>query len=186
MPEKKKNTKKWVVAILILLLIVFASTYFSAYRGMKQALDEAKDAFLIGTDGSGYSIYTDLQARVQYARKLHTLALHYLSAEDIRMRDLDAAANRLEYEESPHKAYEANEALTDAAEKVSRALEEEALTASDRSLKRGILEDLASYADSIARSDYNELAREINARFSRFPASFFRTITFTEEAEYFQ
>ena len=182
----KKNRKKWVVAILLLVLVVLASTYFSAYRGMKKELDTAKEAFLIGTDGSGYSIYTDLQARVKLARSLRTLALRYLPEADIRVRDLDAAANRLENEERPHAAFEANAALTEAADKVSLALESEALSATDAGYRVGIMEDLEAYAASIARSDYNALASEINEKFSRFPASFFRMITFTEEAEYFQ
>ncbi len=186
MPEKKKNRKKWIVAILLLLLIVLASTYFSAYRGMKEEISAAKEAFMTGTDGSGYSIYTDLQARVKYARNLHTLALRYLDAEDIRVRDLDAAANRLDGETSPHKAYEADAALTEAAEKVSLALESAPLSGTDRSARLGIMQDLETYAESISRRDYNDLAREINEKFSRFPASFFRIITFTEEAEYFQ
>ena len=183
---QKKNRKKWVVAILLLVLIVLASTYFSAYRGMKKELDTAKEAFLTGTDGSGYSIYTDLQARVKLARNLRAVALHYYDADDIRVRDLDAAANRLDGETSPHKAYEADQALTEAADKLSLALEGEALTATDAGYRIGIMEDLEAYAASIARSGYNDLAREVNEKFSRFPASFFRTITFTEEAEYFQ
>lgn len=183
---QKKSWKKWVVAILLLVLVVLASTYFSARQGIAKEVDSVKQAFLTGTDGSGYSIYTDLQTRASLAHNLRTVALRYLPAEDSRLRDLDAAANRLEGEEHPHAAYEANEALTAAADKVNDALKEATLSATDESYRIGIMTDLESYNDTISQSDYNALAREAEEKLSKFPANLLRRITFTGDIEYFE
>lgn len=60
-----KKSKKMRIAVCILLAVILVSTYASARRGLSETLDAVEAAFIEGTDGSGYSIYTDLQNRAR-------------------------------------------------------------------------------------------------------------------------
>lgn len=182
-----KKSKKMRIAVCILLAVILVSTYASARRGLSETLDAVEAAFIEGTDGSGYSIYTDLQNRAALARNLKTVALRYLDEDAACIRDLDAAANRLEGERDPERAYSANAALDEAAAAVSAQLEALELSDTDENYRIGIMTDLESYNATIAHDGYNEYVREVNEKtLSRFPANIFRIITFTANAKYYR
>ena len=179
--------KKMRIAILICVLTILASTFISARRGIVKLVDSAEEAFISGTDSSGYSIYTDLQHRAALARNLRTVASRYLDAGDKLLKNLDAAADSLEGERDVSDAYDANEALSEAVAAVDKKLSELALSETDENYRVGILADFASYAYTISHDGYNEYARRVNEEeLSRFPANLFRGITFSGNIEYFE
>ena len=171
----------------LLLAAVLVSTYVSARNGLSEVLDSVELAFIEGTDGSGYSIYTDLQNRVALARNLETVALRYLDETCESIRDLETAADALEGERDPEKAYRANTALDEAAAAVNAQLEQLALSDTDESYRIGIMTDLESYNATISHDGYNEYVKSVNEEtLSRFPANIFRIITFMQSAKYYR
>ena len=178
--------KKMRIAVLVCVLVILVSTFVSARSGVAKLVRTASDAFVEGTDGSGYSIYSDLQKRVALSRNLRTVALRYIDSSDPLIADLASAADLLEGERSPEKAYEANQALSDAASAVDRKLSGLELTATDENYRIGIMTDLASYSSTIAHDGYNELVRSVKDELSRFPANIFSKIGFVGGVEYFK
>ena len=182
-----KKSKKMRVAVCVLLAVVLVSTFVSARRGLSAVLDSVEAAFIEGTDGSGYSIYTDLQSRTALARNLKTVALRYLEEDAACIRELDAAANRLEGERDPGRACSANKALSEAAAAVNAELEALELSDTDENYRIGIMTDLESYNATISHDGYNEYVKSVNEEtLSRFPANIFRIITFTPSAQYYR
>lgn len=182
-----KKSKKMRIAVCVLLAAVLVSTYVSARNGLSEVLDSVELAFIEGTDGSGYSIYTDLQSRAALARNLKTVALRYLDENAACIRTLDAAADQLEGEQDPERAYSANVALDAATAEVNAELETLALSDTDESYRIGIMTDLESYNATISHDGYNEYVKSVNEEtLSRFPANIFRIITFTQSAKYYR
>lgn len=182
-----KKSKKMRVAVCILLAVILVSTYVSARNGLSDLLDSVDAAFIEGTDGSGCSIYTDLQNRVSLARNLKTVAARYLDEDAACIRALEDAADALEGERSPGRAYDANAALGEAAAAVNGELEALTLSDTDENYRVGIMTDLESYNATISHDGYNEYVKSVNEKtLSRFPANIFRIITFTKSAQYYR
>lgn len=178
--------KSMRVAAAICTLVILFSTYMSARRNMEQITDSAYSAFIEGTDGSGYSIYTDLQNRAALSHNLYTVASRYIDTDESAMKDLKKAAKALEGEKSPEKAYDANCELEEAVIEIDRMLSDCALTDTDESYRIGILTDLNSYAAAISHDPYNDYVKSIGGdSLSEFPANIWRLITFTGTVEYF-
>jgi len=178
--------KKRSFAVLICIVAVLLSTWVSVRSGLDEIVDDVNEAFIEGNDGSGYSIYTDLQSRAGLARNFVVVAARYMDADGPLLRELSRAAEKLEGETDPGKAYDANTALDEAVAAVNAELMTMELSDTDESYRIGILVDLESYNSTIEHDDYNLLVEEARREMSKFPANIFRLITFVGNAEYYQ
>lgn len=174
------------IAVFICAAVVVISTYASARHNLANIADTARSAFIDGHDGSGYSIYADLQKRVALSRNFHTVASRYIDTDDPMMKALDRSSRALDGEKSPRAAFCANEDLNKAIIDLDRALMEQDLSETDESYRIGIITDLNSYEAAISHDGYNDYIRSAGAdTLSQFPANLWRIITFSEPVEYF-
>ncbi len=86
-------------------------------------VEAAEAAFVIGIDGDGESIAHDLSSRAGYAKDLTVVARRYLDENDSLISAVLGAADRVDGEYDPSKAYLADSDLNYAVNKLDEKLE---------------------------------------------------------------
>jgi hypothetical protein len=174
----KKRSTAWVVLALVLVL----GTLFGTHRSLKSLQSQVTEAFYQGTDGSGYGISGNLALRVEYARNLCKIAGNY-DVEAAR-QGVEDACTELEQAEDFHEKFQANQALTDAVDTLSRALEAQTLTEEDEGYRKSLTADLASYQMRIDKlaSSFNAQVREYHSDIG-FPAGLIGALTGVGDVE---
>lgn len=177
--------KSYTGAMTVMVVVIVLSILGGSHRSLTAERNKVEALFYSGTDGSGYSIQTDLDERCAIAANLLTVAGRYLGKDDTA--DVSAFIRQLERADSPPEKYEWNQALGEAAETLLTKLEGCALSEKDAQYVRGFRTDLNARADTIARDGYNGLADQFNTQvLGSFPANILSKLTFVRQAEAFR
>lgn len=184
----KKFFQSYQAAAGILAAVVVLSILFGSHRSLTAERNKVEALFTAGTDGSGYSIATDLSDSLTVAVNLLTVAGRYLDAPSLE--GLQESCGQLEaalFGDSIASAYDGYQRLSEEAQTVISSLEECPLSDKDAQYVRGFQADLLARADSIKYSDYNQQVDQFNQQvLGRFPANFLGKLTFVRDAQPFR
>jgi len=170
----KKVKKQGLVGAAVMAGLILLSMPLGVGKSLSRLREEAAGQFYY--DLAEYSIYDGLEKRREAAENLLTIAERYADSSP----QLEAAMDEVEYQirvcensydETFIQTVEANGQLGQAAAGLAGALEAAGLSEQDQKYPAQLLAQLESEQDKIARSSYNDAAREFNARLQRFPAN---------------
>ena len=187
-----KFLKSYTGAMVVLATVIVVSVLFGSHRSLTAERAKVEAMFYSGTDGSGYSIATDLDDCLGITANVITVAERYLDAGDLEAlegsrRELEASLDAGTAYYSIGNACAAYQRLAERAELVLTALEDCALSEQDARYVMGFRDELAAKADTISRDHYNEQVDIFNGYdLGRFPANVLGRITFVREAEAFR
>ncbi len=172
-----------VLAVVVALSIVLGGG--GALRGMRS---EALDVFYYGVHGDNLSIYTDLDARIDCAYNLASLADRYGSipkgyAEEAR---LYADALKAAEKEDIRAMAADNSVLDISVESLYTELENAALSDTDATFALSQYKEFTSRALTISRDGYNAQAEEFNRQLSAFPANLVAAVSGVRELSLFR
>lgn len=179
-------------AVVIAVAVIALSVLFGFHRSATAARAEVEALFYTGAGGSGASIQTDLEDCLGVTANLLTVAGRYLDAGELEAlegsrRELEASLDSATHYYSIGNAAGAYRRLTQRAEAVMTALEEQPLSEKDAGYVRGFRADLDARADTIRRDPYNQEADRFNQQvLGIFPANLLKHIAFVREAEPFR
>ena len=155
----------------ILVLCVIGTILLGGGHSLKAARERQAQLFRDGTGGDGNSIANDLHMRCEAGHNLITVARRYMDANAEEISELSEALSTLEGALTVREAYEANYAVTLAADHLYGALSSRELSESDRKLASGQFTEMTSRNQTISHDGYNEEARAFNDQLGRFPTS---------------
>ncbi len=180
----KKLLKKSGAAYTVLAVVVVFGALFGTWRSLTGLRKDTAEAFYVGVDDSGYGISTNLDLRVEYARNLCKIAADYDVTAEIDA--VEAACTELEDAEDFDEKYDANNALTDAVDMLSLALQRQSLSQEDEGYRKSLTADIASYEMRIDKlaTDFNAGVRQFNGDImGGFPAGALGSVTGVKELE---
>lgn len=169
------------VALVVVLITILASG--GGRLGAQRAA--AEELFYHGKNGSGQCIQSDINARLDAACNLITVAGRYMQSGDEKVAALEAATQALQSAQGISALYEANQALDEPTEALYQALNALSLSDRDESLVQKQYVNFTSRADSIRRDSYNESARQYNQERAGMPASLIASLTGNEPLQLF-
>lgn len=176
--------KKRGTACAVLAVVLVFGTLFGSWRSLTVERGTCSEAFYVGVDNSGYGIATNLDLRVDYARNLCKIAADYDAAEATAA--VEQACAELEAAEDFDQKYDANNALTDAVDTLSRKLQGLPQSQEDEDFRKELTADIASYEMKIDKlaTDFNAGVRQFNGDvLGGFPAKFIGALTGIQELE---
>ena len=175
--------KKRGVAAVLALVLALGSVFgiggakLSAYRSGK-----VDGLFATGP----YSIATGLDARVNAAANILTVAKRVPGASEERMAALQTAINNMELAKGPAAKAKADSVLATEVELLYDQMVELARDAGQLDMLEGQNADFMSQGNILSHSDYNEAARQFNDLLDTFPASIIGGLWGIDQAEYYQ
>lgn len=173
--------------MLVATLVIALSVLFGAHRSLTAAKADVEAAFYQGTDGSGYSIQTDLNDCMAITQNLWVVAERYLEKGDPAIEELDSAVQSLDRADSPGQKYEDSRSLLKGAETVMARLDGLRLSEKDASYIQGFRADLNAKKDTMSRNGYNALVDDFNKKvLGMFPANLLKKVVFVSPAEAFR
>ena len=184
---KKPFLENRPLAIVLTVAAILLGTVFGCHRSVAAQGREVEVLFSSGIQYSGYSIQSDLEARMDYAQHLAKIAQRYDLSEQANA--VSDAIHTLYSAGHGHAAYVANRALTDAVELLNGSLTNAALSQQDEQYRLESYRNFVSCNDTIAREAalYNELVFEFNNEIlDAFPTGTLAHLTGVKELEAFQ
>lgn len=154
--------KKTGTAVIVLIAALVLGTLFGTHRSLNDERNNAAMVFFYGADGSGYSISSNLDLRIEYARNLCKVAADYDAAAEVSA--VSDACYALEASEAADEKFDCNNDLSDAVSALSLRLEKQPLSQEDESHRKSLTADIASFdmrIDKLA-SSYNSAVRMFN------------------------
>ncbi len=182
--------KKTVTGALIMAVVIILSVPLGANRSFFRLREDAMEAYYY--DSTGYAVYSGLDSRVAAARNLVTVAERYVDGNpglDPYIDELRYRADHLEnmYEfRGCEEEVEANLLLGQAAEALYEQLEGIALEEKDEKYPTELIANIESEQDKLARSSYNDGAREYNEKLENSPVKLLAKLTGTEPMGVFE
>lgn len=165
-----------LIALAVVVITIFASG--GGKLGTQRAA--AEELFYNGKNNSGQCIQSDINARLDAACNLLTVAGRYMQSNDERVVSLNQAVQTLQAAQGISALYQANQALDEPTKALYEALTALSLSELDQSLVQKQYGNFAGRADSIRRDSYNESARHYNQERDGMPASFIAALTGNE------
>ena len=178
--------KKHNFAVILSAAVIVLSVLLGTGRSLSALKAEVDTVFYEGVNRDSLSIQNDLNERLDLSYSLTTLANKYI-AGDSRIDNVLEARQKLTQAEDISLKYDANEALTDATQALSAALESAGLSELDAASLQRLTANLASRNDTISHDGYNQLAERFNTDvLNAFPAGLLRHVVFVSEAQLFR
>ncbi len=182
--------KRHVGAAIFMAAAIAASIPLGANRSLMKLREEASGHYYY--DDTGYALYEGLERRCAEANNLITLAEKY-AEQDSGLRALSDSLEhqvklfeKYEYEDENQtfqKIASLNAQLDQPAEALAAALEKADLSENDKKYPAQILANMRSEQDKLARSSYNDQARDYNEKLARMrPIAFLKPMATFDEA----
>lgn len=182
--------KKRSTALLIAAAVIILGTLFGVHRSLNSASAKIEAMFYNGvflSDGNYTqpSIQSQLDKRATAALGLVTLANHYGDLSGLGDSLRQARLSLIEAKSIPEK-FLANEKLQTAYIKLYAALNQKALTDSEKAAALKYAETLNGAGAVIQNSAYNSAVGDfIHGDLGKFPANILKKLAFVRNPEYF-
>ena len=167
---KKTFWENRLIAWVVFAACVLFSLSFSGGRALENLRLDTERVFYQGVNGDGLCIDRDLSRRAECAYNLASTASGYASIGKDLVEGARAASNSLAAAAAIADKFEANQACQRAVEDLYTAMENTALSESDRAFAYKEYKEFQSRADTISRDFYNQRAAQFNEPLSAFPA----------------
>ncbi|MCR5552464.1 MAG: LemA family protein [Oscillospiraceae bacterium] len=159
------------LAAAILVIVILGTILLCGGRSLANARARQAQLFYTGTSDDGNSIANDLHVRCESGHNLMTVARRYMEANAPELKALETAVAALEGAAGPSEAFEANYAVTLAADHLYSVLNNMQLTDADKKLVSGQFTEMTSRNQTISHDGYNVKAAEFNELLKRFPTN---------------
>lgn len=171
---KKSN----VIGGIVLAAALVLSVPLGVHTSLTELRDEAEWSYY--GDKTGFAIWDGIENREDAASNLMTVARRYTSenpALTSLVGDLEYAVNYSQncWDGDADQA-EANQLMGQAAQALYEELKNTQLSETDQKYPDQLIAQMKSEQDKINRSNYNEDAREFNARLEKFPVNLLRGV----------
>ena len=168
-----KNSK---VAAVICLVVIVLSVALGSRRSLQKACDRVEQSFYTGVEADGYlhkSVASQLKMRMNNANGALSLTGDYAPTETENARQIrQDLYSALEYQSSPSYLFQLNGQLTEAMQRLDKAMAGAELPESDQKAYEKYYSDFNAAMDVIEDSGYNEAVQDFNTQvLQRFPAN---------------
>ena len=159
------------LAAIVLVIVILGTILLGGSHSLARARARQAQLFYTGTADDGNSIANDLHKRCEAGHNLITVARRYMEANAAEIASLESAVTALEGAVTPSEAFEANYAVTLAADHLYSVLNNKQLTDTDKKLVSGQFTEMTSRNQTISHDGYNAKAAEFNELLKRFPTN---------------
>ena len=178
-----KNKK---VAMIVMVSLIVFSTLIQARSGLLKLTHSAETMFRVTEDKYNNCIYNDLTRKRTTALEMgNKVALHYLSAQDPVILEVQAAVEELSKSVTISQLSVANRQLDQAVLVLKSKLEVSDMSDVDEKEVFGLYGRYLNYNSTIEKSGYNSYASKVNETLNQFPANLFKQIFNIQEVELF-
>ncbi len=174
------------LAAVILVIVILGMILLGGGRSLARERAREAQLFWNGTSGDGNSIANDLHVRCEAAANLVTVAKRYMDANADEIKAINEARDALEAALTPTEAFEANYALTLAADHLYSVLNNKELSDADKKHVSGQFTELTSRNQTISHDGYNAKAAAFNELLGRFPTSIIAAVSGVAPLELFR
>lgn len=170
--------KSSVIGACVLAATLVLAVPLGVHTSLTALRDEANSSYYY--DQTGFAIYEGIENREAAASNMITVAERYTDenpALTSLIGDLDYA---VDYSQNcwdgDSGLAEANQLMGQAAQALYEELKNTQLSETDQKYPDQLIAQMKSEQDKINRSNYNEDAREFNARLEKFPVNLLRGV----------
>lgn len=170
--------KSSVIGACVLAATLVLAVPLGVHTSLTALRDEANSSYYY--DQTGFAIYEGIENREAAASNMITVAERYTDenpALTSLIGDLDYA---VDYSQNcwdgDSGLAEANQLMGQAAQALYEELKNTQLSETDQKYPDQLIAQMESEQDKINRSNYNEDAREFNARLEKFPVNLLRGV----------
>ena len=170
--------KSSVIGACVLAATLVLTVPLGVHTSLTALRDEANSSYYY--DQTGFAIYEGIENREAAASNMITVAERYTDenpALTSLIGDLDYA---VDYSQNcwdgDSGLAEANQLMGQAAQALYEELKNTQLSETDQKYPDQLIAQMESEQDKINRSNYNEDAREFNARLEKFPVNLLRGV----------
>ena len=170
--------KSSVIGACVLAATLVLTVPLGVHTSLTALRDEANSSYYY--DQTGFAIYEGIENREAAASNMITVAERYTDenpALTSLIGDLDYA---VDYSQNcwdgDSGLAEANQLMGQAAQALYEELKNTQLSETDQKYPDQLIAQMKSEQDKINRSNYNEDAREFNARLEKFPVNLLRGV----------
>jgi len=168
MKVKLKENKK--IALIVAAVMILFSVLVLGGTKLRADRDEVQELFYEGVNRDSLGIYNDLQARLESAYNLITIANKYLPANSEEASNLLGARQSLIDAKTPSEMYNANHTLTVAVDTLYSELNNYEMDEEDKRLAAKQFAELSSRNQTISHDLFNAEASHFNSTMGTFPA----------------
>ncbi len=168
MKVKLKENKR--VAMIVATIMVIFSVLVLGGMKLRADRDDVQELFYEGVNHDSLSIYNDLQARLESAYNLVTIASKYMPANADEIINVLNARESLIGAKLPSEMYNANHSLTVAIDTLYSELENYEMDEDDVRLAVKQFTELSSRNQTISHDSFNSEASTFNSVMGMFPA----------------
>ncbi len=173
-------------AIAVAVIMIIASILVSGGSSLRSQRKEVENMFFNGVSNDGYSIQSDLDAKIEVANNLVTVAKRYYNSSDTMLLELIEARQELDGAVEVGEKRNASRKLDDAANSLIERMESDStISMSDKDKKycMSFKAELKSRNLTIENDRYNDYASRFNSTISTMPASIISTLTGVKKLE---
>lgn len=166
--------------ILVMIVLIVSSSLVAGVSQLNRMANEIHQEFLVGEKKDGLSIQHDLDARIECARNIVTLAKKY----DVDTMGLETTISELKKVESIGEKSGLNRCLTDDVAGVLYHLEQKNLTNTNAKNLKEQISIFENAQNTISLDPYNTLVAEYEQKTSGVVGSVLKI--FAKDVEYFR
>lgn len=163
-------------AAVICLAVIVLSVVFGSGRSLQKACDRVEQYFYTGVESNGYlhkSVASQLKMRMNNANGVLSLTEDYAQTETENARQIrQDLYSALEYQSSPSYLFTLNSQLTEAMQRLDKAMAGADMPQSDQKAYEKYYSDFNAAMGVIEDSGYNDAVRDFKTQvLQRFPTN---------------
>ena len=166
--------------ILVMIVLIVSSSLVAGVTQLNRMASEIHQEFLVGEKKDGLSIQHDIDARIECARNIATLAKKY----DIDTKGIETTISELAKVKSVQEKSNLNHCLTDDVAGLVHHLEQKNLTNTNAKNLKEQISIFENAQNTISLDPYNTLVAEYEEKTSGVVGSVLKL--FAKDVEYFR